>query len=234
MLDKAFDALKDYDWGADRSVLNPIDEAVVATHGDTAARKKLESRLAAVLQTDVSRDAKDFVCRKLMVIGTATSVPTLAELLPEQDHSHMARYALERIPAPEAAQAMRDALPNLSGALKVGVIGSLGVRQDAASVPLLAGLLGGTDVAVAKAAACALGAIQTVTSAKALAEAERRLMRDQGRKTHASLACAEALLDDGKKVAALAIYKGLAKQEQPKHVRLAATRGMLACAGKSG
>ena len=234
MLDKAFDALKDYDWGADRSVLNPIDEAVVATHGDTAARKKLESRLAAVLQTDVSRDAKDFVCRKLMVIGTATSVPTLAELLPEQDHSHMARYALERIPAPEAAQAMRDALPNLSGALKVGVIGSLGVRQDAASVPILAGLLGGADATVAKAAACALGAIQTGESAKALAEAKPASAEAQSAATDASLACAEALLDDGKKVAALAIYKGLAKQEQPKHVRLAATRGMLACAGKSG
>ena len=31
---------------------------------------------------------------------------------------------------------------------------------------------------------------------------------------------------------ALAIYKGLAGADQPKHVRLAATRGMLACAGK--
>ncbi len=61
----------------------------------------------------------------------------------------MARYALERIPAPEAAQAMRDALPQLSGKLKVGVIGSLGVRQDAASVPALAALLGDADPAVA-------------------------------------------------------------------------------------
>ena len=234
MLDKAFDALKDYDWGDDRSVLNPIDEEVVATHGDTAARKKLESRLAAVLQTDVSRDAKDFVCRKLMVIGTAASVPTLAELLPEQDHSHMARYALERIPAPEAAQAMRDALPRLSTALKVGVIGSLGVRQDAASVSNLADLVGDADAAVAKAAACALGAIRTADASRALAELKSVNGEAQSAATDASLACAEALLDDGKKVAALAIYKGLAKQEQPKHVRLAATRGMLACAGKKG
>ena len=175
MLDKAFDALKDYDWGADRSVLNPIDEAVVATHGDAAARKQLESRLAAVLQTDVSRDAKDFVCRKLMVIGTATSVPTLAELLPEQDHSHMARYALERIPAPEAAQAMRDALPRRSTALKVGVIGSLGVRQDAASVSNLADLVGDADAAVAKAAACALGAIRTADASRAFGSSDLRL-----------------------------------------------------------
>ncbi len=35
-----------------------------------------------------------------MVIGTAESVPALAALLPDKDLSHMARYALERIPAP--------------------------------------------------------------------------------------------------------------------------------------
>ena len=141
MLDKAFETLKTYDWGTDRNLLKPIDDAVVASHGNAAARKELETRLAAVLTTGVSRDAKDFVCRKLMVIGTAESVPTLAGLLADKDLSHMARYALERIPAPEAAQAMRDALPKLNGALKVGVIGSLGVRRDAASVPALAALL---------------------------------------------------------------------------------------------
>ena len=51
MLDQAFDALKTYDWGTDRNVLKPIDEAVVATHGDAAARQELETRLAAVLKT---------------------------------------------------------------------------------------------------------------------------------------------------------------------------------------
>ena len=173
-VDKAFEALKTYDWGTDRNLLKPIDDAVVATHGDAAARKELETRLAAVLKTGVSRDAKDYVCRKLMVIGTAESVPTLAGLLADKDLSHMARYALERIPAPEAAQALRDALPKLSGALKVGVIGSLGVRRDAASVPALAALLADADKAVACAAACALGDIGNPEAAKALARVRRR------------------------------------------------------------
>ncbi len=34
---------------------SPIDDAVVATHGDAAARKELETRLAAVLKTGASR-----------------------------------------------------------------------------------------------------------------------------------------------------------------------------------
>src|SRR5262245_44293482 len=127
MLDEAFETLKTYDWGTDRKPLEEIDKAAIASQSDEAARKDLERRLAEVLKTDVSRDAKDFVCRKLMIIGSAASVATLASLLSDKDLAHMARFALERIPAPEAAQAMRDALPKLSGSLKIGVIGSLGV-----------------------------------------------------------------------------------------------------------
>ena len=97
-------------------MLGPIEDAVPATHGDAAARKELETRLAAVLPTEASRAAKDYVGRKLAIIGTAESVPALATLLPDKDLSHMARYALERIPAPEAAKALRDALAKTSGA----------------------------------------------------------------------------------------------------------------------
>jgi HEAT repeat protein len=232
MLDKAFDALKTYDWGKERKDLNPIDDAAIASRGDAAARKELETRLAAVLKTDVTRDAKDYVCRKLMAIGTAASVPALAELLPDKDLSHMARFALERIPAPEAAKAMRDALPKLSGPQKIGTIGSLGVRRDTASVPALAALVNDADAALARAAAYALGDIRTAEAAKALAEAKPSGEQAKSAATDASLACAEGLLADGKKAEALAVYKLFAGEDRPKHVRLAATRGMLACAGR--
>jgi hypothetical protein len=231
-LDQAFEALKTYDWGAEVKLLSPIDEAVIASRGNAEARKELETKLAEVLKTPVSRDAKDFVCRKLMIMGTAASVPALAALLPQAEHSHMARYALERIAAPEAAQALREALPKLSGALKVGVIGSLGVRQDAASVPLLAALLGEADAPLARAAALALGDIRTPEAARALASTKPSQDAAKSAGIDASLSCAEKLLADGKKAEALALYKGLVGEGQPKHVRLAATRGMLACAGK--
>ena len=226
-LAQAFEALKTMDWGTDINPLKPIDEAIIATHGDAAARLELENQLAAVLTTDVSRDAKDFVCRKLMIIGTAASVPTLAAMLTEADNSHMARYALERIQAPEAADALRDALPKVDGTLKIGVIASLGVRQDAAAVAPLASLLSDSDPAIAGAAACALGDIGSPEAAKALTTA-----KSAPAVTDASLHCAESLLAAGKKIEALTIYKKYIGDTQPKHVRLAATRGMLACAGK--
>jgi len=44
-----------------------------------------------------------------MVVGTASSVPALAALLTDNELSHMARFALERMPAAEAGAALREA-----------------------------------------------------------------------------------------------------------------------------
>lgn len=232
MLDQAFEALKTYDWGTDTKVLDPIEEAVVTTRDNADARQDLEERLIATLQADVSRAAKDYVCRKLRVVGTAASVPALAELLPREKHSHMARYALERLPVPEAGQALRDALPNVSGELQVGVIGSLGVRQDAASVPLLVSLLEDDEESVARSAALALGTIRLPSAAKALNTVQTENAAVSAAVADASLACAEAMLEAGQKAQARRLYKNLSGDDQPKHVRLAATRGLLACAAE--
>ena len=144
----------------------------------------------------------------------------------------MARYAVERIPGPEAARAMRDALPKLRGNLKIGVIGSLGVRRDEASLPALTAFLDDADDAMVRAAALALGNLGTRQAAQALAQAKPSGLDTKWAITDASLASAETLLADGKKGDALAVYKRFAGTDQPKYVRLAATRGMLACAGK--
>ena len=44
-LDKAFDALKTYDWGMEPNLVKPIEDAIVATHTDAAARKELLGKL---------------------------------------------------------------------------------------------------------------------------------------------------------------------------------------------
>jgi HEAT repeat protein len=232
MLDQAFEALKKHDWGTDLKLLAPIDQAVISTRKDAEGRKELEGQLCAVLASDASRDAKDYVCRKLMLIGTAAAVPALAALLADKDLSHMARFALERIPGAEAGQALRDALPKLAAAQKVGAISSLGARRDEKSVPALAALVSADDASVARAAALALGAIRSADAAKALQEAKAKSPEAKQAATDARLAVAEGLLASGKRAEAQAIYKSLAGEDQPKHVRLAATRGMLAGAGK--
>ena len=226
-LDQAFEALKTYDWGADRKVLIPIEDAVVAALGNAGARAALEARLVAVLETDASRDAKDVVCRQLRILGTADSVPTLARLLPDKDLSHMARYALERIRDPAAGTALRNALPKVSGALKAGVAGSLGARRDAAAMPSLIGLLGDGDAAVIAAAAAALAAIATPKAASALTAAVKKApAAARAAVIDGALGAAERLAAAGKKAEAKAVYKAFVGDDMPKHVKLAVTRGL--------
>jgi HEAT repeat protein len=233
MLDDAFEALTKYDWGTDREPLAPIEAAVAAAHGNADVRKNLEVRLIAALKSDISRDAKDYACRKLAIVGTPASVPTLAGLLADENHSHMARFALERIPAPEAAQALRDALSKVGGNVKIGVISSIGARRDGVAVPALGRLLKDSDASVARAAATALGDIGNVEAAQALKGAKPSAAETRQAVIDAQLTCAEALLSDNNQAGARAIYKSLAGDDQAKLVRLAATRGMLACAAKN-
>ncbi len=232
MIDQAFEALKTFDWGADRAVLNPIDEAVVSTHNDAAARAVLEKKLIAALDGSLTRAGKDFVCRILMAIGTAASVPVLSKLLAQPDDAHLARFALERIPGTEARQALLESLSKSKGAQLLGVIGSLGSRLEPESIAALAGLLGNADENVSVAAACALGAIRNSEAAKALGSAKPASDLAKMAVIDARLACAEGLLANGKAAEALPIYKSLVGDDVPKHVKLGATRGILACAGK--
>ncbi|MCX7403969.1 MAG: HEAT repeat domain-containing protein [Planctomycetia bacterium] len=227
-LDSACEALKAYNWGADKNALQPIEDAIVSTSSDAAARAALEARLIAVLESDVSRDAKDYVCRALAVIGSTASVPSLATLLTKEELSHMARFALERIPSVQAADALRAALATVSGDLKVGVLSSLGNRGDAASVTQIAAALGDADSKVAAAAAAALGSIRTPEAAKALAAA-KPIAAAMSIVIDSRLACAEAFLAQGKMEDARAIYMLLVGESNPKLIRLAATRGIQTC-----
>jgi HEAT repeat protein len=223
MLEQAFEALKTYDYGVDRHVLDPIDEAAVSTRNDPAARKDLESRLLAVLQSNAPRDARDYVCRQLRTVGTAASVPALEALLVEPDLSHMARYALERIPDSQAGQALERQFRKLNGLLKVGVISSLGTRGQ--GVSLLRPLLQDFDEAVARAAAIALGCIASVDANKALGSARPRpALADVF--ADASMACAEKLLAAGHAKEAKATYQRLLKSGLPALIRTAAERGL--------
>ena len=233
-VDAALKTLKTYDWGADRNALNPIDEAIIATHGDAAARKSLEKGLVDALAGGISRSAQDYVCRKLRVVGTAQSVEALAALLSDEKTSHIARYALGRIPDEKATAAMRDALPKVSSKLKPGIIGSLGVRRDKKSINAISKFLGDSDIQVARAAAHSLGLIGTSAAAKELSTFAKKAPANMKMPVaDACLICAEQLLADGEKSEAVALYKELKGDDQPKHVKVATMKGMLTAAAEN-
>jgi HEAT repeat protein len=229
MLDQAFEALKTYKWGVDPKAIKAIQDTIVATHGDAAARKDLESKLAAVLATDVPRAAKDSVCRFLKTIGTAHSVEALAKLLHDEELSHMARHALQTNDTPEAVKALVGAIDKAPKKIKIGIISSLGARGTGVPIAPLAKALADKDAEISSAGALALGAIGSEEAVKALAAA-KATDANKIAVCDAMFQCAENMLNHGKKSEAKAIYSTVLKIGPTKAAKMAADIGVKACA----
>ncbi|MBT3199060.1 MAG: DUF1080 domain-containing protein [Phycisphaerales bacterium] len=203
---------------------------------DAAApdKSKRQAELIKTIKSNASQAEKDLACRELQVIGTEACVDALATMLTDPKLSHMARYALEPMPYPQAAKAMRDALAKTSGPTKVGLLISLGFRRDAGSTAAITALLSDKDPDVISAAAAALGRIGTVQAAKALdvfrTKADKTMLVVAG---EASLTAAEQLAKNGKQDLAAAICKDLQTPKWPSHVRLGAFVGILGAGGEA-
>jgi HEAT repeat protein len=193
-----------------------------------AVRRQRERALIQTLTGDAAWAEKDKACREAQEIGTRACIPALARLLADPQLSHPARCALEPMPYPEAGAALRRALPRTEGQVKVGIIHSLGIRREQAAVPDLLPLLKAEDVAIAAAAATALGRAGSLATAPALAEfraAAPIALRPVA--AEASLVLAERLLAQGERAAAAQIYADLQAESWPQHVRLGAFAGAL-------
>lgn len=186
-----------------------------------------EQDLIATLQSAASLPEKCAACQKLRILGTAKSVPALAALLSQERTSHAARYALEAMPGPEPGAALREALSQTSGPIKMGLVDSLGWRREPESVPLLTPLLSGTDATMAAAAASALGKIGGPDAIAALSAARDRVPPGvQSAVLEGLLQCAERLLAGGNGPGAAALYRDLYDTRFPPQIRVAAWRGL--------
>ena len=226
-LDAAMAKLATFDFGGDSAVPNVFSELIAATHNKPELRQALAERLAKILATHVPAGAKDLACRQLAIIGRGTEVPAIAPLLTDEKLSHMARYALERIPGPEADEALLAALPKVHGMLRVGVIHSLGNRRVERAVGPLTGLLGDGDTAVATAAARALGQIGPPAAdslAKSLGTAPPAV---RPAVAEGMLLAAESLVQAGRRDEAASLFDKVAAADVPLAARVAATRGQI-------
>jgi type 1 glutamine amidotransferase len=225
-MEDLMDKVKTYDWGQSREALTKLTDLVRKAYGSPAELKRIEKSMLELLRSDATRAGKQFICRKLSIIGTEESVPTLGAMLTDAKTSDMARYALERIPGAAVDEALRNALPKTTGKTRVGIINTLGQRRDSRAVRALRSLIRDSDPLTAGAAVAALGNIAGPRATRSLAQAKDRatgklrlLVCD------AYLKCADELAVQGKKEQALAIYNELMKE--PKPISIAALRGRL-------
>ena len=230
----AWQALPQYQYGQDMAPLLAIDEAVIRSCASAEARAELAAKLAAVLQSPgTTLPARQYICLKLRDVGTAAEVPVLAAMLRDPSASDMARWALEAIPERAACDALRAALSSLPNDLLVGVINSVGVRQDAQAVPKLKELAGSADARVQAAALNALGKIPVEEAADFLqrrAEAEKVPTPQQV--AVPLLRSAALLASSGKVEKAREIYTRLSREGQSQGVRRAALEGLLRLEGE--
>jgi HEAT repeat protein len=194
---------------------------------------KKPAELAEILKNPNSTIfEKAKACQRLAVVGTKDAVPALAALLPDEKMNEYARFGLEGIPDPAADEALRDAAGRLHGRPLVGVIDSIGQRRDAKAVKLLSKLIEDEDVAVASAAAGALGRIGTSAAANTLMMAVAADSPIYAAAADACFACSERLAAAGKRDDSAMLYgivresiDAMEKKDIPKHIRAAATGG---------
>src|SRR4051812_22878188 len=127
--------------------LNPILLAAILVVSAAYSRADQEQDLISILTSGANAVEKCEACKKLRLVATAKSLPALAAVLADDRVSQAARYVLEGMALPEAGVVLRDALAASAGAIKLGIIDSLGWRRDLAAVPTLVRLLSDPEVA---------------------------------------------------------------------------------------
>jgi HEAT repeat protein len=232
-LDQALKAVPAFEYGKDAAPLGVVEQIVVQAAKDPTLRPTVEARLLELFDKPATRDAKEFLCRQLFTIGTAKSVPILEPLLEDPELSHIARFALARNEAPAAAAALFRALGKTSGKLQAGIINSLGDRHYEKAVPDLRKLLGAPEPLVAEAAATALGKIGGPDALAALETARGKAASNLARRIdEALLLAADRLLVGHQGEAAIRTYEAFYAPNQPRNLRIAALRGLLAAGAR--
>jgi HEAT repeat protein len=188
---------------------------------------KDQASLIAILQSSsASPHDKDAACAELKRIGTTQSISALASLLTDAELSHSARYVLEAMSAPEVGRALLGALDKTSGALRVGIINSLGVRRDRAAIPALTELA--ADPEAASAVANTLGHIGGDDAVKAIESAPWPKSDSVHRAVADSfLRCAQEFLTSKEAPKALPLFQRIYEKESLTRYRIAAYRGMI-------
>jgi HEAT repeat protein len=199
------------------------------------SRAAKEQELIKVLQSASGNEEKAIACKKLSIYGGDAAVPVLEKLLGDPQLYSWARIGLEAIPGETANKAFRNQLDQLHGRPLVGVINSIGRRQDSAAVDSLAKKLSPSVPEVANAAAVAIGQIGGDKASKvlrqSLTEAAPLVRPAVG---EGCIRCAELFLVQGKDADALKLYEAVLKAKLPKQRLLEATRGMILAKGSAG
>ncbi|MCK5172123.1 MAG: ThuA domain-containing protein, partial [Planctomycetes bacterium] len=160
-IDRILADLADYKYQDSRATPAEVDGFINLYADNTEMLAYLERKFVGFLSSDATLDSKQFICKKLALIGTKASVKTLGKMLPNQETLDMALMALEQIDDPSVDKLLRKTITATSGSIQAGIANTIGKRQDAGAVGVLAKLVNSGDTQVQTAVLTALGKIAT-------------------------------------------------------------------------
>jgi hypothetical protein len=172
--------------------------------------------------------ARQFICAQLYRIGSEAEVSAVAPLLFDPATTDPARLFLERVKSEAAIASLRQALDKLEGRPLIGLINSLSLIQDAASVDKISALTKNQDAAVTLAAWRALGNFGNEAAANFLIDGLRKA--DQACPAMETAAVRSAILLDsaGQRDKAFEVYRLLADARRSLGARQAGFNALFA------
>jgi len=175
-------SLSELTYAGSQQALEALDRELQSAGKDASRIAALEKRLLTELvRRDATFAARQAVAQRLGILLATQSAPSpeslkaISGMLVDERDSDLARLALEPVTGPTVDALFVQALPDVSGRLRLGLINAIAARRIESAVPPLTPLLQDPDVIQARAAARALGEIGTAAAVAALRAASIEL-----------------------------------------------------------
>ena len=226
-IDRMLADLAGYKYQDSRETLAEVDSFTNLFAHNTEMLAYLEQKFVGFLNSDATLDSKQFICKKLALIGTKASVKTLGKMLLKQETSDMALMAIEQIDDPSVDKLLVRSVKKTSGNIQAGIINTIGRRKDTGAVKVLAKLVSSDDIQVQESALAALGKI---ANSKALGVLEKNVGKLSGRAQSVAydsyLKCVDNIAQTNGSEA-FGIYEKIYNGDAPSTARAAALNGMV-------
>ncbi|MFH0989990.1 MAG: HEAT repeat domain-containing protein [bacterium] len=217
-----------YHYGESRKPMIDLDEFIRKISNLPEERQKIINQFQEFLRSDATVDGKQFICSRLALFGSDTSVPLFVSMLTNDLTTDMALSALETMQSAKADEALLQALPSSSGRVTIGILSALSNHRVRKAIPSIRPFLQHQDQSIAAAAISAIGHIGTLVSLELLKEFSQNVKPEMREHLFdAMLITAGHLMNERMKELSHSIYTELSSGEHPLPIRSAALRGMI-------
>lgn len=223
--------MANYKQGYSIETMKEIDQLIILNAQNTKMLTSLEQKFIEFLNSDATLDGKAFICKKLALLGTRNSINTLGKMLIKDDTSEIARLALEQVANPSVDELLRRSASKTSGDTQIGIVDTIGSRQDAKAVDMLGKFVSSKDPKLQAAALTALGEIANSKASTILEKNLNKLSSQMKPLAYDSyLKCADKMAATNSSKA-LEIYNNVYNSDASSAMRAAALKGMVRISG---